>query len=84
MSVFLGYYRITNDWGTEFGARARDGDGGPPTAFLQMVQELPEQLPDSCTIVGSYAPIGGGATVGAAQPSVMIVETSETTARIVS
>jgi len=74
MTTYIGYYRPDANWLAETGARSRsEGPTGFDPAFLQRVAALPEQLPNGCAIVGSYAP----RSVAEATPSIMIVETDD-------
>lgn len=74
MATFIGYYRPDAGWLAETNAQARsEGPVGFDPKFLERVAALPEQLPEGCTILGSYAPRG----VAESTPSVMIVETED-------
>ncbi len=78
MATSIGYYAPTPDWAAEANANARAGKPLFPAAFLEKVAELPGKLPSGCSIVGSYAPRGGGPVLSqAGLPAVMIVETSD-------
>lgn len=71
MTTYLGYYRPTADWLEQANAAARAGEPVLPPEFLQKVAELPDKMPASCTILGSWGPRGSSAEL----PSVMVVET---------
>jgi hypothetical protein len=62
MSVYLGYYRTVPEF------RLDD-------RFRRLVVDLPDKIPAGCLLVGSFAPAGGAAGIGASRPAVMIIET---------
>ena len=78
MATYLAYYRVAPSFNEENQARARGGGSGIDPKFRQMVVDLPNRLPSSCRILGSYAPVGGGAVLSEpGAPAVMIIETSD-------
>ncbi len=80
MATYLGFYRAVPTFLEETWARARTGDRAPDAAFRRLVTGLLEQLPRGCTLLGSYAAIGGAGQGTTGPPSVLIIETSDTAA----
>ena len=75
MAVYIGYYRANPQSTEEAGQRARSGQPGPDPKLVQRVRELPDKLPASCTLLGSYAPMAGAVFADQPPPGVTIVET---------
>mgnify|MGYP006919314256 FL=1 len=69
MTSYVGFYDINQDWAASNAQQARAGEGGMDPRFAQLVTDLPNQLPEGCSVVSSYG------TSSANRPNVMIVET---------
>ena len=69
MASYVGFYDISDHWQAEAGAQARAGNGGLDPRFAGLVTDLPNQLPEGCSVVASYG------TTSANRPNIMIVET---------
>jgi hypothetical protein len=69
MASYVGFYDMNQDWAASNAQQARAGDGGMDPQFAQLVTDLPNQLPEGCSVVSSYG------TNSANRPNVMIVET---------
>ena len=80
MAIYLGFYRAVPNFLQETRAKARAGDTAPDATFRRLVTALPEQLPRNCTLLGSYATIGGAGLGTPGPPSVLILETSDSAA----
>ena len=76
MSVYLGFYRPDPEWQKEFGRRARAGEEPVDPKLRQLVVELPEKLPGSCTIIGAYNTMAGNVLSDPGPPGVLIVDTT--------
>lgn len=70
MAAYVGFYDISENWAAENAQNARAGNGGMDPRFAQLVTDLPNQLPEGCSVVSSYG------TTSANRPNVMIVETA--------
>lgn len=74
MSTYLGYLRPTATFRARMEERAIGGDKSNDPGFSQLLLDFPSNLPEGCTQVNTYVPIGVAA---ASPPMVTVIETDQ-------
>ncbi len=80
MAIYVGFYRVDEDYQREVGEKLRSGKlelkpGELAEPVRTKARELPQKLPTGCRVVGSWVPVESpGRTEN---PGVIVVETDD-------